>query len=473
MLDFRTKFIEELKNSRNSNGSYVEDNAISNFITYLKMERGKTVYTKRMSGGLKNSLHVDMKHFLEFFRSNPKISHLNLTPLVIENSLYEDREFGKDYYPPTHDDCEYVFSECEDDFVLIHLARRCVTLKDENGEVIDRISLSITSLTAKSSEDIASEFESEFGHPLAHILRGVKNKTKGSMHTLVPASGGRLQIREVGVTGADFVKDNYPPSVGDKFEALAKSISSSSPRGRLNILTGPPGTGKTFFLRGLLNTCKDCIFIVLNPSYIGDIQSPSLISCFLDYRSDESKSKIVLIIEDSDMCLVRRHDGNVSMISSLLNITDGLIGELLDFRIIATTNAHRPDFDPAIERPGRLDQIIDFTMLDRDHAERLYSKITGGRTDLPPTPMEKENTAIGGFHKHKAPVNPTSMSLAQVYFFASEYLVKEPNATPPDYSELEKIGTERARIQIYAEKEKFFKQENGECDDDDDDFYDD
>jgi hypothetical protein len=65
------------------------------------------------------------------------------------------------------------------------------------------------------------------------------------------------------------------------------------------------------------------------------------------------------------------------------------------------------------------------------------------------------------------------MSLAQVYFFASEYLVKEPNPTPPDYSELEKIGTERARIQIYAEKDNFFKQENGDPDDDDDDLFDD
>ena len=63
---------------------------------------------------------------------------------------------------------------------------------------------------------------------------------------------------------------------------------------------------------------------------------------------------VVLILEDADSALVPRSTDNISRVSALLNYTDDMFGDILNIRVIATTNAKRHDYDEALMRKGRL-----------------------------------------------------------------------------------------------------------------------
>src|SRR5690606_30039505 len=89
------------------------------------------------------------------------------------------------------------------------------------------------------------------------------------------------------------------------------------------------------------------------------------------------KSSIVLLIEDADACLAPRASDNISSISSLLNCADGILGSMLDIKIVATTNQDRLEFDSALVRPGRLSRHITVGELSAEKATEVYSRLTG------------------------------------------------------------------------------------------------
>lgn len=65
----------------------------------------------------------------------------------------------------------------------------------------------------------------------------------------------------------------------------------------------------------------------------------------------------------------------MSLIQSLLNLGDGILGSLLDIRIVATTNADELRLDKAVTRPGRLSKMIDVNVLDPLTAQRIFRRL--------------------------------------------------------------------------------------------------
>ena len=86
---------------------------------------------------------------------------------------------------------------------------------------------------------------------------------------------------------------------------------------------------------------------------------------------------MILFIEDGDGLLLQRQSDNMNLIASLLGLTDGFLGSLLDIRIFITTNAKRLDMDRALLRPGRLNKIIEVGLLSPERAGKIYSRLTG------------------------------------------------------------------------------------------------
>lgn len=84
---------------------------------------------------------------------------------------------------------------------------------------------------------------------------------------------------------------------------------------------------------------------------------------------------LVLIIEDADTMLLPRETDNIAEVSTLLNLTDGLIGQSLDIRVVLTTNAGVFKLDKALTRPGRLCRAIEFPLLDLNHARKIAKRI--------------------------------------------------------------------------------------------------
>jgi len=117
-------------------------------------------------------------------------------------------------------------------------------------------------------------------------------------------------------------------------------------------------------------------FVIIPSNMIQSIIDPSLVNVLLDVTSDHIVPK-VLIIEDADECLTTRGADNISAISALLNLSDGILGHLLNLRIVVTTNRSVKDIDKAVMRPGRLCKRIEIGHLNNEQALKVYKRLTG------------------------------------------------------------------------------------------------
>jgi hypothetical protein len=115
------------------------------------------------------------------------------------------------------------------------------------------------------------------------------------------------------------------------------------------ILIGPPGTGKTTFIKELIKESKSGAMV----TYDTDLLFTD--GFFASFMTNEDCS--FLILEDADTIMGSRKDGN-TMMHKFLNASDGLVS-LQKKKIIFTTNLPSVnDIDPALLRQGRCFDIL-------------------------------------------------------------------------------------------------------------------
>jgi ATPase family associated with various cellular activities (AAA) len=163
---------------------------------------------------------------------------------------------------------------------------------------------------------------------------------------------------------------------GEGFEkfhgALLKRLTEES-KG-LVLLHGEPGTGKTQYIRVLLNELgiigKSVLYVP--PSFSSQLTEPGMIEFISDWIIEEEKD-CILLIEDAEPLLEIRNgaDGRTTGISNLLNMTDGLLNDILGLMVIATFNTSITKIDPALLRPQRLIARKEFGKLDHTRGEDL------------------------------------------------------------------------------------------------------
>ena len=193
--------------------------------------------------------------------------------------------------------------------------------------------------------------------------------------------GGGYSFTSIGEENHTLEEGNYNKDVLSKYDHMVEDLGSQTPCGKFNLLEGEPGVGKSFLIRGLINKIskdKNCMCVVVPPYLTSGLADPGLISAFINHKNNNKNQRIVLILEDADSVIVTRMSDNMSHISSLLNITDGILGNLLNIRIIASTNAI-DELDEALERNGRMCSRIHVTKLDKKQATDVFKRITAGK----------------------------------------------------------------------------------------------
>jgi energy-coupling factor transporter ATP-binding protein EcfA2 len=158
---------------------------------------------------------------------------------------------------------------------------------------------------------------------------------------------------------------------GSDFEKIDKKIvkSLNENHSGLYMLHGPPGTGKSTYIKYLSSVLKkDVIFFPTG--LVGSITSPEIISLLI------RKQNCVLILEDAEKALVKRETGSdSSLVSTLLNMTDGILGDVLKLNVIVTYNCDRADIDEALLRRGRLKAEHSFQPLSKENVKKLVDKL--------------------------------------------------------------------------------------------------
>jgi len=162
-------------------------------------------------------------------------------------------------------------------------------------------------------------------------------------------------------------------SYGKQFPAWSQNLLSvfSEKNSSLSLLQGSPGTGKTTFLRWLIaNAQEEADFYFVPATCIGLIANHNMTSFWIRECQHSTRPK-VLIVEDAEQILMRRGPDNGHWVGNLLNITDGILSDVIRFHLVCTVNCPLSDLDPALLRPGRLSSHWVFGELSPDAAKEL------------------------------------------------------------------------------------------------------
>lgn len=223
------------------------------------------------------------------------------------------------------------------------------------------ISITGTFLDPKIGEFISS-LEKDF----------VSKVKKNLIYSIIQNTSG-LELKSMGDGSSPLLKDNYLPEVLEDIDYVAAAFERTPPGGRICILNGEPGTGKTHLIRSFLSR-MDCVFVIIPTNLIDSLDKPQFLPLLLSVK-DIHEKPIIMIIEDGDACLVPRKSDNISTIGSLLNLSDGILGSIMDVKMIISTNAEIKEIDHAILRPGRLCRNINVGPLPYEHANKVYQRL--------------------------------------------------------------------------------------------------
>ena len=134
---------------------------------------------------------------------------------------------------------------------------------------------------------------------------------------------------------------------------------------------GMPGTGKTTYIKYLADKVKRD-FIYIPTTMIENFTSdPNCLHTLI------SKPNCVIILEDAEKAILKRQgDGmDSSAVSALLNLSDGILSDILKTSVVLTYNCPKQDVDDALKRKGRLQVEYEFGALSIEDAKKLGKKL--------------------------------------------------------------------------------------------------
>ncbi len=203
-----------------------------------------------------------------------------------------------------------------------------------------------------------------------------KTITKENIYVMTEQKG-QLSCSSISNKKFELEEGNYNTETLEDFKYIRDEYNKEKPFGRISIFTGPAGTGKTHLVKSLATSIENCNTIFIPIGLAPYLDKPSFMDFLLNFKEETGPDRgFLFIIEDADQILIDRAEGNYSLLSAFLNFTDGIIGDCLNVRFLATTNSDFLKIDAAFKRSGRLLRYSNVGLLEPKKAEEVYHRLT-------------------------------------------------------------------------------------------------
>ena len=216
---------------------------------------------------------------------------------------------------------------------------------------------SAKALTKEEVDWLVSEF--------APYMEKERERKIENMNYIFANSKGDLFCNQFNIERADIDVDLH---YNEDFRRVSDGIVdrlNNQDKG-LVILSGIKGSGKTYYLRWLTkNVDKRFIYV---PRYFYNSLSSTTFFNFLINHCRNS----ILVFEDAEEIVKRRDSENGNyLISDILEMSDGLMNDILKVQMIFTFNMDVNNVDEALLRPSRLLARYNFGKLCLERSNKL------------------------------------------------------------------------------------------------------
>ncbi|RZS09020.1 hypothetical protein BHM03_00040065, partial [Ensete ventricosum] len=175
----------------------------------------------------------------------------------------------------------------------------------------------------------------------------------------------KRELQEVVLLRNGIFTVQYPVEHPEKFEKFGMSPSKGV------LFYGPPGCGKTLLAKAIANECQANFISVKGPELLTMWFGESEANVREIFDKARQSAPCVLFFDELDSIATQVTGGAADrVLNQLLTEMDGMTAKKTVF-IIGATN--RPDIiDPALLRPGRLDQLIYIPLPDEDSRYQIF-----------------------------------------------------------------------------------------------------
>lgn len=167
------------------------------------------------------------------------------------------------------------------------------------------------------------------------------------------------------------------------------------------LLTGPPGTGKTFLARIIAQESQAKFYLVNGPTVVSKWlgETENTLRQIFDAAKKCPNGAIIFFDEIDSIAADRSgdtHEASKKLVAQLLTLMDGFDEDDGNVVVIAATN-RAESLDPAIRRPGRFDWEIKFGIPTLDDRVEILMKAVARHTAAANLPIADVVTLTEGW----------------------------------------------------------------------------
>ena len=206
-------------------------------------------------------------------------------------------------------------------------------------------------------KEIIQEFKNLYEENPAEIISRV-----GIMYI----SQDSLRVKNYEITIPEVTLEQFNQDLPD--QKIQKDLKDG--KSGIFVFYGLPGTGKSTYIKYLISRNRDLRFIYVTQDILA--------RCSDAFRSYilRSKRDTIFILEDCDNLLVSRTGGSSNpIVSDILNIGDGILGDITGSKFIFTFNTGLRNIDQALLRKGRCKCMYEFRPLSGERLKKLAEKL--------------------------------------------------------------------------------------------------